>query len=353
MEIKIITIHAMHNPGSVFQAYALQEYLKSEHSVKIIDYRPLYLYSEGSLLKLIAKKILWGKDYRNRNKKFIGFVEKKMNLTHKYKSFKQLKQANLAADIYVTGSDQLWNTDYPCGKDEAFYLSFVKTGKKISYSTSVGKKNIDQENLNLLKNRLSDFSALSVREKSTAEQLSSVLNRNVSWVCDPVLLLPASSYLQFISAKRLINKKYAVVYLLGSSESLDKVVDYYKSKGLFVVLAGGFTRRCNCDLHIKDVGPEDFLNLIYYAEVVVSSSFHATAFCHIFHKNFITFLPKANGERISSLLECSGLESHSVLSGKSADLKKIDDCIDWDVVEEKLNVYIEHSKEFLKSELHK
>ena len=74
MEIKIITIHAMHNPGSVFQAYALQEYLKSKHSVKIIDYRPLYLYSEGSLLKLIAKKILWGKDYRNRNKKFIGFV---------------------------------------------------------------------------------------------------------------------------------------------------------------------------------------------------------------------------------------------------------------------------------------
>ena len=353
MEVKIITIHAMYNPGSVFQAYALQEYLKLEHDVKIIDYRPLYLYSEGSLLKLIAKKILWGKAYRNRNRKFIGFVEKRMNLTRKYKSFKHLKHAGLSADVFMTGSDQLWNTDHPCGKYEAVYLSFVKRGKKISYSTSVGKKNIDQDNLNRLKKMLSDFSALSVREKSTAEQLSSVLNRNVSWVCDPVLLLPASSYQQFISTKRLVNQKYAVVYILGSSESLDKVVNYYKLKGLFVVLAGGFTRRCNCDLHIKDVGPEDFLNLIYYAEIVISSSFHATAFCHIFHKNFITFLPKANGERISGLLECSGLESHSVLSGEFTDLKKIDDCIDWNAVEKKLNVYIENSKEFLKSELRK
>ena len=353
MDIKIITIHAMHNPGSVFQAYALQEYLKSEHSVEIIDYRPLYLYSEGSMFKLIVKKILWGHAYRNRNKKFIEFVEKKMNLTHKYKTLRELCLANLSADVFMTGSDQLWNTDFPCGKDEAFYLSFVKTGKKISYSTSVGKKDIDQDNLNLLKEKLADFSSLSVREKSTAEQLSSALKRNVSWVCDPVLLLPASSYMPFIAADSPFNKKYAVVYLLGSSERLDKVVDYYKSKGLFVVLAGGFTKRCNCDLHIKDVGPEDFLNLIYHAEIVISSSFHATAFCHIFHKNFITFLPKANGERISSLLECSGLETHSVHHEEAVDLTKIDESIDWNIVEKKLNVYIEHSKEFLKSELHK
>ena len=352
MDVKIITIHAMYNPGSVFQAYALQEYLKTKHQVEIIDYRPLYLYSEGSMLKLLMKKILWGRAYRSRNRKFIGFVEKNMNLTSKFTSYRALENAKLTADVFMTGSDQLWNTDHPCGKDEAFYLSFVKRGKKISYSTSVGKKNIDQDNLNRLKKMLSDFSALSVREKSTAEQLSSVLNRNVSWVCDPVLLLPASSYLQFISAKRLINKKYAVVYLLGSSENLDKVVDYYKSKGLFVVLAGGFTRRCNCDLHIKDVGPEDFLNLIYYAEVVVSSSFHATAFCHIFHKKFITFLPKSNGERISSLLECSKLEHHSVAVDASVDLEKLETSIEWNDVDEKLNAYIEQSKVFLNRELH-
>jgi len=353
MDIKIITIHAMYNPGSVFQAYALQEYLKSKHHVEIIDYRPLYLYSEGSLLKLLTKKIMWGNAYRCRKRKFNDFIKNYMNLTSKFNSYAALEKANLVADVFMAGSDQLWNTDYPCGKDDSFYLSFVKKGKKVSYSTSLGRKIVSQNDIELVKSKLSDFSAISVREKTSAEQLSNILSRNIAWVCDPVLLLSSSAYAPFISRESPFKRKYVVVYLLGASENLDKVVEDYKSKGVLGVLAGGFSRRCKCDIHVKDVGPEDFLSLIYYAEIVISSSFHATAFCHIFQKNFITFLPRANGERISSLLECSGLESHSVHFGETANLPKIDECIDWNVVQKKLNVYIEHSKEFLKSELQK
>ena len=351
MDIKIITIHAMYNPGSVFQAFALQEYLKSEHRVEIIDYRPLYLYSEGSLLKLLMKKILWGGAYRSRNRKFIGFVEKYMNLTPKYTSCRALDNAKMTADIFMTGSDQLWNTDYPCGRDASFYLDFVKRGKKISYSTSVGRGLDGPQDVDYLKSRLTDFAALSVREKKTAEELGSALNRDVAWVCDPVLLLPAGSYMSFVSRENPFKRKYAVVYLLGASERLDKVVEFYKSRGLLIVLAGGFTRRCDCDIHIKDVGPEDFLNLIYHAEIVISSSFHATAFCHIFHKNFVTFLPKSNGERISSLLECSGLEKHSVAVNSTVDFEYLEENIDWNDVEQKINVYIDESKAFLNKEL--
>lgn len=352
MDVKIITIHAMYNPGSVFQAFALQEYLRTNHQVEIIDYRPLYLYSEGSLLKLLMKKILWGRAYRSRNRKFIGFVEKNMNLTPTYTSYRALENAKLTADVFMTGSDQLWNTDYPCGRDNSFYLDFVKKGRKISYSTSVGRKLVNRQDVDYLKSRLSDFAALSVREKKTAEELGSALNRNVAWVCDPVLLLPVRSYMPFISRKSPFKERYAVIYLLGASERLDKVVEFYRSKGLLIVLAGGFTKRCNCDVHVKDVGPEDFLNLIYHSEIVISSSFHATAFCHIFHKKFITFLPKSNGERISSLLECSKLEHHSVAVDASVDLEKLETSIEWNDVDEKLNAYIEQSKVFLNRELH-
>lgn len=341
----------MYNPGSVFQAYALQEYLKPCANIEIIDYRPLYLYSEGSLLKMLLKKLLWGKAYRGRNKKFIGFVEKYMNLTPVFKTSKAVEQANLSADVFMTGSDQLWNTDYPCGNDDTFYLDFVRNGKKISYSTSVGKKNLDRNNLNRLREKLSGFKSISVREKSTAEQLGMVLNREVTWVCDPVLLLPASAYMQFISQSRPFSRKYAVVYLLGSSDLLDKVVDYYRSKGLLIVLAGGFTKRCKCDVHVKDVGPEDFLNLIYHSEIVISSSFHATAFCHVFHKDFLTFLPRANGERIISLLNESSLECKAVCEDACVDLNKILTPIDWPIVDKRVKNYINQSKEFLKKVL--
>lgn len=351
MDVKIITIHAMHNPGSVLQAFALQEYLSAKHDVKIIDYRPLYFYSEGSKLKLFLKKLLWGRAYRSRNHKFLDFVKKYLKLTSLYESYEELIAADLKADVFMTGSDQLWNASFPCGNDEAFYLSFVSSGRKISYSTSVGKKCVDENNLVVLKKYLPAFDALSVREKSTAEQLIRFLNRNVSWVCDPVLLLPRTSYEQFLATENPIGKKYVMVYLLGASEKLNQVVQFYKSKGLYVVLAGGFTKRCECDLHIKDVGPEDFLNLIYHAEVVISSSFHATAFCHIFHKKFVTFLPNANGERISSLVEESGLVDHIVANEDFVDFDKIEKNVDWTSVDENLKSYIENSKNFLKSEL--
>lgn len=351
MDVKIITIHAMHNPGSVFQAFALQEYLSEEHKVKIIDYRPNYFYSEGSKIKLFLKKLLWGRAYRSRNKKFTAFVERYMHLTPKYETFESLKMSNMSAEVFMTGSDQLWNTDFPCGNDEAFYLTFAKNGKKIAYSTSVGKKEIDDSNLSILKRFLPFFDALAVREKSTAEQLTYALGRDVAWVCDPVLLLSEASYSKFLAKENPIGKKFVMVYLLNSSEKLNQLVEYYRSQGFFIVLAGGFTRRCECDLHIKDVGPEDFLSLIYHAEVVVSSSFHATAFCHIFHKNFITFLPKKNGERIESLLNESGLTYKSVAQEENLDFLKIAQPINWLMVDLNIKSYIDNSRNFLKKEL--
>ena len=341
----------MHNPGSVFQAYALQEYLSAEHNVKIIDYRPLYFFSEGSKLKFFLKKLLWGKAFRCRNQKFNDFVKKNLHLSPTFRTYADLKKAKLEADVFMTGSDQLWNTDFPCGNDEAFYLSFVERGQKIAFSTSVGKKEIDEFNLTTLKKFLPSFDALAVREKSTAERLKNELNRDVVWACDPVFLLQSSSYARFVSKDNPIGKKYAMVYLLDSSEELNQVVQYYKSKGLFIVLAGGFTKRCDCDLHIKDVGPEDFLNLIYHASVVISSSFHATAFCHIFHKNFITFLPSTNGERISSLLKETGLENRSVLVNGPINMQNIESPIDWFLVDNLLKNYINQSKDYLKAVL--
>ena len=98
-------------------------------------------------------------------------------------------------------------------------------------------------------------------------------------------------------------------------------------------------------MHIKDVGPEDFLNLIFYSELVVSTSFHATAFSHIFHKNFFTILPPKNAERIVSLVNLSGLSDRTIAEGDS--LTNIDSIIDWDNVDKRLEGYISASKNYL------
>ena len=345
MKIDIITIHCMHNPGSVFQAYALQKYLSNKYDTTIIDYRPDYLFTENSYWKLAFKKIVFRKDYKSRSHKFESFITREMKLSKCYKSYAELKNANFDADVYMTGSDQLWNSDYQCGNDGAYYLDFITNGKKIAYSTSVGKNTIDAYNLQILKEKLPSFSAISVREKSTSEFLSFELGKAIEWVCDPVFLLPVTHYTNFINSARFISEPYIVVYLSSGSEILSNIVEYYRQKGLKIILAGGFTKRCYCDLHIKDVGPEDFLNLIYKAELVVSSSFHATAFCHLSHKDFITLIPSKNGERIINLLDVSGLRNRGIQD--DFEPCKVSLSIDWQDVDEKLNQYIIASKKFL------
>ena len=132
MDIKIVTLHAIQNPGSAWQAYALQAYLAPKHGVEIIDYRPSYFQSEGRPLKHFAKLLLHGYAYRSRKRKFDRFVRERMNLGQRFESAPQLEAAGLKADVFMTGSDQLWNLDFPCGRDPVFYLSFAGNALKIN-----------------------------------------------------------------------------------------------------------------------------------------------------------------------------------------------------------------------------
>ncbi len=268
-----------------------------------------------------------------------------MKLTKLYNSSECIERDNLTADVFIAGSDQLWNSDFPCGNDSVYYLEFVQSGKKISYSTSVGKSEIGEKNLEILKRYLPSFSMISTREKSTADFLSVVLNRKVEWVCDPVFLLPKKEYMKFIDKKTVSTQKYAMVYLSPKCKQLDEIVAYYKKLGYTIILLGGMTKRCQCDQHIKDAGPKEFLSYIYYADVVISTSFHATAFSHIFHIPFVTLLPKTNGERIMNLLNLTGLQNRAV--SDQVNMKSIDTAIDWEQVDKKLSNHIESSKNYL------
>lgn len=342
----------MHNPGSVLQAWALQEYInKLGHDCRIIDYRPHYFYSEGNNLKHMVKNILFHREMRSRSDKFDAFIKHNMNLTSTYYSVSELDAESSTADITIAGSDQLWNTDFQCGWDDAFYLNFVKSGQLVSYSTSVGKECISEDNKKRLMQELPKFDWLSVREKSTADALSIMLQREVAFVCDPVLLLTPNDYIPFLRPEIAPNNKYAMVYLSPKCNALDRLVTEYKKLGYAIILVGGFSKRCQCDYHIKDAGPLDFLTYLYHADVVISNSFHATAFAHVFHKPFWSILPERNGERIRSLLAVSGLTDRGVNPNENIEIYNNNDMelINWANVDRNLNAYVTCSRNYLDS----
>ena len=346
MKIYIITLHSIYNPGSALQAFGLQRFLESNgYDTEIIDYRPSYSTIGRNKIKGYLRKVLFYKNERKVKQKYESFMDCEMKLSlNTYTSFDQLKQNYNDDGIFIAGSDQLWNADYDCGRDPAYYLDFTDSEKKMSYATSIGKKHISNDEINRIVKSIAHFRTVSVREKSTSEILASELGRDVFWVCDPVFLLDRIEYSKM--TRDIEKEKYALVYLSSESRILDAVVEDIKKKtGYKIILIGGNRTRCACDEHIKDLGPYDFLSLIKNSELVISSSFHATAFSHIFHKKFGAILPNANGERIESLLALTGLSSHII---KYIDgIPVIYDNINYSSVDASLDEFICDSKKIL------
>lgn len=343
MNIKIITIHNIPNFGSVFQAYALQVYLKNlGHNVEIIDYNPAY-YLSNSLRSRIGRAINYSAN-KQRMRKFLEFIKKNLVLTDKcYTTLNGLKGAHFEADLFIAGGDQLWNTYYACGKDDAYKLSFVN-GKKVSYATSMGRNTYESTELEELAFKLRDFSAVSVRESSSVLLLKSV-GIPVQQCVDPVLLFSAKEYRKFVHKPPI--DRYLLVYLVTPSPLLEETIRYVSSKlGVKIVLCSGFSKKCTCDYFIKDLGPDEILSYIVHADFVVSASFHATVFSILFEKRFVALLPDENtNERITDLLCIYGLSKRII--NNSTQLNNILEKIDYSEIVKTIQKSRKHSIEYL------
>ena len=330
MKIDIITIHRLHNFGSVFQAVALYKYVRDlGYDTEVIDYHPKYL--ENLTWKNAVAHFLFAKLYNSRKSKFEKFISQNLLLTSKrYSSERELEKYPPKADVYLVGGDQLWNPSYPCGNDNAYKFSF-SDGIKLSYGTSLGKKNFSPDEINELANKIRSFKAVSVRESSSVNILEKA-GIHAEWVVDPVLLQEKEYYENF--AKVPNRKPYAFIYLVSPSNTLDRIVDILKRKyHIEVVLYSGFGKKCDCDYQMYDLGPDEVLGYIQGAEYVISASFHATLFSIILKKQFLALLPgEGSNERIEDLLKWTGLSSRIVTEQSD--------------IEEKFSSSIQYTKDF-------
>ena len=318
MIIKLITIHSIPNFGSVFQAYATCQFLKElgYEDVELIDYRPPYFRRRS--LKSFIGLLLNLKHYYTRTRKFESFIQSYLPLSSKtYHSEIELKEAHFVTDVLIAGGDQLWNPYHDSGLDDAYKLTFFE-GKKISYATSLGQTDLSREFLVDLKDKIKDFSAIGVREPSSVPILE-LQGLKAKACVDPVFLLKSDVYMKFI--KPVKEDNYLLVYLVTPSKLLDSVIDYLSSKySLKVVLCSGFSKKCRCDVFLKDLGPDEILSYIKNASIVLSSSFHATSFSLIFEKQFYVILPGTHtNARIVDLLENRDLLNRIVYDNSNLD----------------------------------
>ena len=360
MIIRTITFHHEYNFGAMLQAYALIAYLRSlGHDAKAIDYLAPYSpkpkvnfdwvptkYDFCGVRQLYRfyKKQQNTKEQQRRDV-FEEFYKDNIPVTEtQYSSFDELKTNPPIADLYIAGSDQIWNTSFPNGTDPAFYLDFESDARKISYAASVATNGIEQEKIPFVKEKLQNFDAISVREQS-AQLLLKSLGYDSSLVVDPVFLLDAQQWDIFCD-NRHADDKYILVYDFDVGgkklpELAKRLSRLYKCK---IYSVGPFYYKY-ADKSFVTVGPDAFLSLVKHARCLISNSFHGTAFSIIFRKDFFV-VDRRDGlnVRMHDMLERYNLLDRLV-DFQTYD-EKLLERISYPI-DERLNKDIDDSKSFL------
>ena len=352
--VGIITYHRSENYGSALQAYALQSYLvESGFDVKIIDYHSdgqdeLYaIFKPIKSVKSLCRFIFTLANYHSLNEKKIKysqFQRKNFSLTDEYTEVTQLFELNDQFDYFIAGSDQIWNICCPDFTD-AYFLSFVKNKRRcISYAPSINKLGLDSKTAELFKNYLPNFKAISCREKNGVELLFSLLNKPIEFVPDPVFLVGINFWMNMISKIHSRKEKYLFCYFLGDKSNYRKIANKIaKQYSLKIVLVNWGMRDifCHNPVRLYSSGPEEFLRLLYDAEIVLADSFHALAFSIIFQKKILN-LNCTDSRRLSAL--------KTIYPTVKFDTDQIIDFAEYSDVCE-LDKYVQKGKDFLANSL--
>lgn len=347
-------IRGHNNYGSLFQYYALQQYLK-KFGIEVYWVRFMFPSFEmyKSLFKRFVCSVLHGTGLRNTcnhiltQRAFRSYMHTHCNLSpKKYLNINKLKQNPPVADIYITGSDQVWG-----GWLEPNYLTFApKEKKKIAYAVSFGKRELSIDHQKHIIDWVKVFDAVSVREKSGVE-ICKKMGVQATHLLDPTLLLDDDEYLSSCSP-RMEKCNYVFCYFINEKSSenlrLNNIITFCHNKSLKLRITGiEGSETVIPQTFLYQYSPEEWLNHYKYAECILTNTFHGTVFCIIFKRPFCVFLQKGisakQNERIYSLLEMFDLQDRILRSEDSIEAIMAKE-IDWahvELIKKKLraNVY--------------
>lgn len=368
-QVAIVTIIDNQNIGTFLQAYSLAEVVKNHggHKVEILNYRrnrtKLYPFvkriwkdKSSNPFSAIASIFYRVITVNIARKKLHRFLETHVEVTKKCSTEGVYKKYGQYADIYIAGSDQIWNSSYNGGIDGVYYLDFVKNdAKKIAYAASIGLDGFSSTEAPKVKKLLDTFDFISVRESSSLDILHDLGVDKVQHVLDPTLLLDKKKWESIAREDSFIKTEpYLLIYSVETGnikilENLARNIASIYALKIYVVTTDWFRGRINCDKIFYFSTPERFLSLFANADFVVVSSFHGTAFSVNMNKQFISVMPNRFNSRVHDFLSMCNLEERMV-SDEGFNLGGLE-TIDYLIVNELIDSARKNSLKYLDKEL--
>ena len=356
MKICTLTYSTAENYGALLQAYALKEYLKSEYSaeVDVINYAPKRLTARYDFIPFYVKRGEWLSSFINaakgvlhnfyyidkffaRKKKMQKFMVDELQLSGiKVKKAEDMEKLNY--DLYVVGSDQVWNPSITHGMDEVFWGKFKRPEKSllVSYAASLGKSELNYSDTET-KTLFEAFHAISVREKSSYEYVRKYYEGMLTVNIDPVFLVDRSAWEQL--AVTPSETDYVVLFYTEKDweliETAQKIANYYGAK--LVCLNFSKDKSLNS---ICQCGPKEMLGYIRDAKCVVTNSFHGCAFSVLFEKKVFWKVHSQFGNRIVDMMK------EFEISCKCSDNGQVENEVNWEKVKQIISLKKKETREY-------
>lgn len=321
--VEVLTIHFGINHGSVLQCYALSKTLGDLGAeVEVIDYVPArYKMWNNVKIKYPEKSLPWQLAFLlasavirlPQKVVFRSYLKRHIALSRRFSKPDELAASCPPADLYLVGSDQVWNSTYNGSEDKSYLLGFAPQGaSRASYAASIGKDELTEGEGSSIAEGVASFAGVSVRESKAAGQLAAHgIEARVD--LDPVFFLNREQWCE-LSSRKASTEPYVLVYVIAQNYEcmVRQAREIANMRGArLYVLSVRPIRMPGVDRNFLFANPSDFLALFRDADFVVSNSFHGTAFSIIFRKRFLTYAAKYNA-RIENILALTGLERRLV-----------------------------------------
>jgi coenzyme F420-reducing hydrogenase beta subunit len=359
----LLTFYHIHHYGALLQAYATQHAVESfGGQCELLNY---YVNQNNDLFRkptglgaaaADAHTALHYMALKTRYDRFEDFARQQLHIgPHHYESREELYRDPPAYDVYLSGSDQIWNPKiFPDGHFDPVYFGGFAQGRKIAYAPSFGIPRIPESMEGELKGYLEGFSHLSVRETQGRRIVEAVTGREAQVVLDPTLLLRRQAWGR-LAADTDFPDGYILCYCISRPGALAPYIQQLADRtGLPVVQLCGVRQKVHPRAHcVLDAGPGEFLGLFRGASYVCTNSFHGMVFSIQFEKPFFTAVSPAElaapeTSRTYSLLTRLGLADRIVGKGDTAELTAP---VDWRAADLRLEAQRRASLRYLECAL--
>ena len=349
MKIGILTFHWGANYGAILQAYALSRYLHRTFGadVEVVDYCPKNLELSWRNVFRARRPSVWLRKCKElRKDKCLQSFRGQLPLSKRYCTNAELQAESLPYDILITGSDQIWNPSFlRYGEGKVTPVYFLNFGgekvKKIAVSASFGCHSYPEEGKAIAVPFLRDLDAISVRENTGLTILESMGITGGCVTADPTALLPGGTYRE-LCAERSDITGVSTFMLRKQTAQTNRLLD---------AICGAFSADKAVDIDLRSM--PDWLAAIRDSHLVVTNSFHCVMMCLKLHTPFAVLLETGTmagmNDRFSTLLGAMGLADRIVQT--EADIARLSDTIDFDVVDAAMDRYADTLKNYLRKHI--